>query len=144
MALTQGNQTASVPRRVNRPWVVIFASVGIGLVVYCAGALLELFGGDDHFGIVPTVARVCAAGGPIAVVVWQAMVVSRSWRWLTGAAAVIAIFSFGRWLQGLFGLDPPYIYFVLGIGLQIEATAIGVAVAIGFIASRISRAIRIR
>ncbi len=140
---TQGNQSPLAARRVNRPWVVICASVGIGLVVLCAGVLLERFGGDGRFGIVPTVVKVCAVAGPIPVVVWQAMVCSRRWRWATGAAAAVAVFGLGRWLQGLFGFDPPYIYFVLGIGLQIEATAIGAAVAMGFIGSRIAGIFRV-
>ena len=139
---TQGKQTTFVPRRVNRPLAVSCSSVGVGLVIYCAGAVMELHGGEVRFGIAPMVAKVCAVAGPIPVLVWQAMVISRSWRWLTGVAAAVATFWFGRWLQGLFGLDPPYIYFFLGVSLQIEATAIGATVAIGFVASRISGVIR--
>jgi len=144
MDQTQGKEATSTARHVNRPLVVVCACIGVGLVIHMMGAVLEPLANDVGFGNAPTVARVFSVIGPLPIVVWQAMVVSRSWRWLTGAVSAVAAFWFGRWLQGLFGLDPPYIYFVLGLGLQIEGTAIGAVVAIGFIASRISGIIRSR
>ena len=144
MDQTQGKDATSTARHVNRPLVVVCASIGVGLVIHMMGAVLEPLANNVGFGNAPTVARVFSVIGPLPIVVWQAMVVSRNWGWLTGAVFGVAAFWFGRWLQGLFGLNPPYIYFVLGLGLQIEGTAIGAAVTIGFIASRISRIIRIR
>jgi hypothetical protein len=144
MDQAQGKETTSIARHVNRPLVVVCASIGVGLVIHMMGAVLDPLAKDVGLSNAPTVARVLSVVGPLPVVVWQAMVVSRSWRWLTGAVSALAAFWFGRWLQGLFGLDPPYIHFILGLGLQIEGTAIGAAVAIGFIASRISRIVRSR
>jgi hypothetical protein len=126
----------------NRPWLVVCASIAAGLVIYLAGAILERRSGNGPVSNESTVLKACSVIGPLPLVVWQAMVVSRSWRWLTGAASAVATFWFGHWLQGLYGLDPPYIYFVLGMGLQIEGTAIAAATAVGFIASRISHVVR--
>lgn len=113
---------------------IIFTALAVGVALYCVGAILDRFEGVADSGVA-LVAKACAVAGPIPVIVWQGMAASGRWRWLTGAAATAAVFGLGRWLQGLFGLDPPYLCFYLGMILQIEAMAMAVAVAVHLVAS---------
>lgn len=57
------------------------------------------------------------------------------------AALVLAgaMFSLGRWLCGIYGLDPPYVPFFLGTALQLVAVATPLS-AFGWVVVRVVRA----
>ncbi len=112
--------------------------VGIGAVLEHSAAGL----GEGTLGTIALLAKLAGVAGPIAVLLWNAMAVSGRWRWITALSSTTALFAFGRWLQGLFGLDPPYIYFCLGLTLQIEAIAMGIAAAVSFISHALFKALR--
>lgn len=135
MDTAEGKHPSAGSRRRGHLWFVPCASLAVGVGVYGTCVLVEQF----SLGFDTTATKAIAIALPIPIVFWQAMAVSRRLKWLTGAVAALALFCVGRWLEGLFGLDPPYIHFFLGIILQVEAVAIAVAIAVAFTASSISR-----
>ncbi len=51
-------------------------------------------------------------------------------RYLVSGALVVAIHILGRWLMSIYGLDPPYIYFNVGMLLYLGSIFAGIALAL--------------
>ena len=46
------------------------------------------------------------------------------------AALLIAVHFLGRWLMSLYGLDPPYVYFNVGMLLYLGSMGAGIVLAL--------------
>jgi hypothetical protein len=123
---------------------IVFGAIVVGALLFGTGVVLEHSAtslGEGILGTLALLAKLAGVAGPVAVALWHGIAASGRWRWATALCSTMALFAFGRWLQGLFGLDPPYIYFCLGLTLQIEAVAMGVAATVSLTASAIFRAL---
>jgi len=122
---------------------IVLGAIVVGALLFGTGAVLECSAtglGEGTLGTLALLAKLAGVAGPLAVALWHGMAASGRWRWVTALCSTVGLFAFGRWLQGLFGLDPPYIYFCLGLTLQIEAIAMGAAATVSLSASAIFRA----